>query len=154
MLMRKARRLLLLATGLMVLCSGSFNWLNDQLPINASFGQMLSSVIAQLSGGSVIINLSVLNQITLSTVLFVLGVIIMIAAVLGSKAIALAGALLVGLVTAGWFIMYDLSFTDLFTNFTVLGLGTQMSLAGIILVLLIVLLPRLKLPGKGGSSAS
>ena len=63
-----------MVAGLMVLCSGSLAWINGQMPINASFGTMLSQAITTIFGGSVTISIALLNQISMAAVLFVVGV--------------------------------------------------------------------------------
>ena len=142
------RRLVLMVAGLMVLCSGSLSWINGQMPINASFGTMLSQAITTIFGGSVTISIALLNQISMAAVLFVVGVIILVAAVLGSRAIAIVGAAVSALIVAMWIIATNISLDGLINNFTRLGAGTNLVIISIVITLLVVLLPKLHKPSK------
>lgn len=146
--MKTMRRLVLMVAGLMVLCSGSLAWINGQMPINASFGAMLSQAITTIFGGSVTISIALLNQISMAAVLFVVGVIILVAAVLGSRAIAIVGAAISALIVAMWIIATNISLDGLINNFTRLGAGTNLVIISIVTTLLVVLLPKLHKPSK------
>ena len=145
-----------MVAGLMVLCSGSLAWINGQMPIkingqmpiNASFGTMLSQAITTIFGGSVTISIALLNQISMAAVLFVVGVIILVAAVLGSRAIAIVGATVSALIVAMWIIATNISLDGLINNFTRLGTGTNLVIISIVTTLLVVLLPKLHKPSK------
>ena len=146
--MKASRRLMLMTAGLMLLCSSSFAWIGGQMPINASFGNLLSTSIATISGHSISINISALNQISMAAILFVVGVIVLTASVLGSRLAAIVGVIISVIATAILIISTGISLDGLINNFAGLGTGTHLAMGGILLALLSILLPRLHLPGR------
>ena len=77
-------------------------WINGQLPANTSFGRLLSSAIHNLSGGSVTLDVELLNSIHMAPVIFVLAIILLVSATLGSKLVGLVGTLLVVFIIYLW----------------------------------------------------
>lgn len=146
--MKTGRRLILMVAGLLVLCSSSLAWIDGQLPINTSFGTALSTTIDTLSGHSINLSISFLNQISMAAVLFVVGVILLISSVLGSRIIALVSALLTVAATLIWIIATGISLDGFINHFTGLGTGTHLALLGIVIALLAILFPRLHWPGR------
>ena len=146
--MRSSRRLMLMVAGLLILCSNSFAWIDGQMPINASFGKMLSTLLSSVTSGSIMIDIAIIDQISMAAVLFVIGVICLIAAVLGSRAIAIISTLLSALIVAMWAISTGISIDSLFNHFNGLGTGTHLAILSIILSLVALILPRLHLPGR------
>lgn len=143
MLMKKGRRLIVMIAGLMIMSSSSLPWLNSIMPVNTSFGELLSGFLASISGGAVIVNLAALNQISMAAVLFAIGIITLVGSVLGSKPIALIGALCSVLSLAMWFMGNNTDFITVFTDFFHLGLGTQLLAGGALLTVIAVLMPRI-----------
>ena len=147
--MKRGRRLVVMIAGLMTMCSSSLPWIGGAMPLNTSFGHMLSSFLGTVSGGAVMINLAALNQIPMAAVLFVLGVASIISAVLGSKPIAILAAVLDIIITSMWFMSANLDLGNLFTDFMQLGLGTQLGIGSAALGILAVAMPKLLRPGGG-----
>lgn len=127
----------------MIMVSSSLPWINGSLPINASFGQMLSNALSVVSNGSITLSIAPINQISMMAVLFVVGVIILIGAVLGSKPVGLIGALLAFLVMVMWFSFADLSIDGIISYIGSLGSGTHLVMGGIVIALIAILLPQL-----------
>lgn len=146
--MKTGRRLILMTAGLLVLCSSSLAWIDGQMPINTSFGAALSTMVSTVSNHSVTLNISFLNQISMAAVLFVAGVIILVASVLGSRIIALVSAFLAIIITLMWIIATGISLDGFINHFAGLGTGTHLALLGIIIALLAILFPRLHWPGR------
>ena len=73
-------------------------WINGQLPANTGFGRLLSSAIHNLSGGSVTLDVELLNSIYMAPVIFLLAIVLLVSATLGSKLVGLVGTLLVVLI--------------------------------------------------------
>lgn len=142
--MRSHRRLLLMVAGLMILCSCNFAWFNYVQPAKASFGLILSTAIADLTGGSVLINIAILNQLSMAAILFSLGVIVLIASVLGSKPIGLVANLLVFLTLLMWLNYAGISLDGFVYGFGQLGAGAHLAIAGLVLSLITILFPRLR----------
>lgn len=148
--MKTGRRLILMTAGLLVLCSSSLAWIDGQMPINTSFGAALSTMVSTVSNHSVALNISFLNQISMAAVLFVAGVIILVASVLGSRIIALVSTILAVVITLMWIIATGISLDGFINHFAGLGTGTHLALLGIIIALLTILFPRLHWPGRSG----
>lgn len=146
--MKTGRRLILMTAGLLVLCSSSLAWIDGQMPINTSFGAALSTMVSAVSNHSVTLNISFLNQISMAAVLFVAGVIILVASVLGSRIIALVSTILAVVITLMWIIATGISLDGFINHFTGLGTGTHLALLGIIIALLAILFPRLHWPSR------
>ena len=146
--MKTGRRLILMTAGLLVLCSSSLAWIDGQMPINTSFGAALSTMVSTVSNHSVTLNISFLNQISMAAVLFVAGVIILVASVLGSRIIALVSTILAVVITLMWIIATGISLDGFINHFAGLGTGTHLALLGIIIALLVILFPRLHWPGR------
>lgn len=142
------QRLVLMIAGLLVICSCSLAWINGLAPINIGLGKLLSTTIHSLSNGSVLFDIKFLDDISMMSVTFAVGVVIMIAVALGSKAVSLLGLLLTLAVIALWLIGSGLNFSDIITSFNALGIGTQLALISIILILIALILPKVKLPHK------
>lgn len=123
-------------------------WINGQLPADTSFGRLLSSAIHNLSGGSVTLDVELLNSIHMAPVIFVLAIVLLISATLGSKLVGLVGALLVVLIVYLWLSYNSFSPGDIFGRFGQLGMGTQLAMGGALLSLLATLCPALHLPGR------
>lgn len=130
-------------SGLMIIASSSLPWINGSLPINASFSQMLSNALSVISNGSISISIAPINQISMMAVLFVIGVIVLVGAVLGSKPIGLAGSLFAILVIIMWFVFAGLSLDGIISNIGSLGSGTHLIMGGIAIALIAILLPQL-----------
>ena len=77
-------------------------WINGQLPANTGFGRLLSSAIHNLSGGSVTLDVELLNSIHMAPVIFILAIVLLVSATLGSKLVGLVGTLLVVLIVYLW----------------------------------------------------
>ena len=146
--MRAGRRLLLMAAGLMVLCSSSLAWINGQMPIDTSLGAIISATVSTLSNHAITLDIAVLDNISVAATLFTIGVIILIAAVLGSRFIGLFGIILSVATMVLWAISAHLQLHDLVTQFWSWGMGIKLALIGTLLSLLVTLLPRLRLPGR------
>ena len=132
-----------MVAGLMVLVSGSLPWVNGSLPINASFGLMLSNALSVISNGSISISIAPINQISMMAVLFAIGVIIIAGAVLGSKPIGLIGSLFAFLTMVMWFMFAQLSLDGIISHIGGLGAGTHLVMGGIAIALIAILLPQL-----------
>lgn len=146
--MKSLQRLVLMMAGLLVICSSNFVWLNNVRPVDVSFGYVLSSAIHGLSGGSIVFSIDLLNRLSMAVVAFTVGVVIMVAVALGSKAVSLLGLLLIVATIALWSISYNLDFTNLLAKFGQLGFGTQLAAVGGILIIIALVLPKIKLPHK------
>lgn len=123
-------------------------WINGKLPADTSFGRLLSSAIHNLSGGSVTLDVELLNSIHMAPVIFVLAIVLLISATLGSKLVGLVGTLLVVLIVYLWLNYNSFSPGDIFGRFGQLGMGTQLAMGGALLSLLATLCPALHLPGR------
>lgn len=123
-------------------------WINGQLPADTSFGRLLSSAIHNLSGGSVTLNVELLNSIHMAPVIFILAIVLLVSATLGSKLVGLVGTLLVVLIVYLWLNYNSFSPGDIFGRFGQLGMGTQLAMGGALLSLLATLCPALHLPGR------
>ena len=137
-----------MSAGLLVLCSSSLAWIDGQMPINTSFGTALSTMIGTMSNHGIALNIPFLNQISMAAALFVVGVIILIASVLGSRAIALVSIILSAIATTMWIIATGISLDGFINHFAGLGTGTHLALLGIAIALFAVLFPRLHWPGR------
>ena len=98
-------------------------WINGQLPANTGFGRLLSSAIHSLSGGSVTLDVELLNSIHMAPVIFVLIVYL-------------------------WLSYNSFGPGDIFGRFGQLGVGTQLAMGSALLSLLATLCPTLHLPGR------
>lgn len=123
-------------------------WINGQLPADTSFGRLLSSAIHNLSGGSVTLDVELLNSIHMAPVIFVLAIVLLVSATLGSKLVGLVGTLLVVLIIYLWLSYNSFGLGDIFGRFGQLGMGTQLAMSGALLSLLATLCPALHLPGR------
>ena len=123
-------------------------WINGQLPADTSFGRLLSSAIHNLSGGSVTLDVELLNSIHMAPVIFILAIVLLVSATLGSKLVGLVGTLLVVLIVYLWLSYNSFSPGDIFGRFGQLGMGTQLAMGGALLSLLATLCPALHLPGR------
>lgn len=123
-------------------------WINGQLPANTGFGRLLSSAIHNLSGGSVTLDVELLNSIHMAPVIFVLAIVLLVSATLGSKLVGLVGTLLVVLIVYLWLSYNSFGPGDIFGRFGQLGMGTQLAMGGALLSLLTTLCPALHLPGR------
>ena len=123
-------------------------WINGQLPANTGFGRLLSSAIHNLSGGSVTLDVELLNSIHMAPVIFILAIVLLVSATLGSKLVGLVGTLLVVLIVYLWLSYNSFSPGDIFGRFGQLGMGTQLAMGGALLSLLATLCPALHLPGR------
>ena len=123
-------------------------WINGQLPADTSFGRLLSSAIHNLSGGSVTLDVELLNSIHMAPVIFILAIVLLISATLGSKLVGLVGTLLVVLIVYLWLNYNSFSPGDIFGRFGQLGVGTQLAMGSALLSLLATLCPTLRLPGR------
>ena len=132
-----------MVSGLMIMVSSSLPWINGSLPINASFGQMLSNTLSVISNGSISISIAPINQISMMAILFIIGVVVLVGAVLGSKPIGLIGSLFAFLAMIMWFIFANLSLDGIISHIGSLGSGTHLIMGGIIIALIAILLPQL-----------
>lgn len=123
-------------------------WINGQLPANTGFGRLLSSAIHNLSGGSVTLDVELLNSIHMAPVIFVLAIVLLVSATLGSKLVGLVGTLLVVLIVYLWLNYNSFGPGDIFGRFGQLGVGTQLAMGGALLSLLATLCPTLHLPSR------
>ena len=123
-------------------------WINGQLPADTSFGRLLSSAIHNLSGGSVTLNVELLNSIHMAPVIFILAIVLLVSATLGSKLVGLVGTLLVVLIIYLWLSHNSFGPGDIFGRFGQLGMGTQLAMGGALLSLFATLCPTLRLPGR------
>ena len=105
-------------------------------------------MIDTMSNHGIALNIPFLNQISMAAVLFVAGVIILVASVLGSRIIALVSAVLAIIITLMWIIATGISLDGFINHFAGLGTGTHLALLGIIIALLAILFPRLHWPGR------
>lgn len=123
-------------------------WINGQLPADTSFGRLLSSAIHNLSGGSVTLDVELLNSIHMAPVIFVLAIVLLVSATLGSKLVGLVGTLLVVLIVYLWLNYNSFGPGDIFGRFGQLGVGTQLAMGSALLSLLATLCPTLHLSGR------
>ncbi len=123
-------------------------WINGQLPADTSFGRLLSSAIHNLSGGSVTLDVELLNSIHMAPVIFILAIVLLVSATLGSKLVGLVGTLLVVLIVYLWLSYNSFGLGDIFGRFGQLGVGTQLAMGSALLSLLATLCPTLHLPGR------
>ncbi len=123
-------------------------WINGQLPADTSFGRLLSSAIHNLSGGSITLDVELLNSIHMAPVIFVLAIVLLVSATLGSKLVGLVGTLLVVLIVYLWLNYNSFGPGDIFGRFGQLGMGTQLAMGSALLSLLATLCPTLHLPGR------
>ena len=123
-------------------------WINGQLPADTSFGRLLSSTIHNLSGGSITLDVELLNSIHMTPVIFILAIVLLVSATLGSKLVGLVGTLLVVLIVYLWLSYNSFSPGDIFGRFGQLGMGTQLAMGSALLSLLATLCPTLHLPGR------
>ena len=123
-------------------------WINGQLPADASFGRLLSSAIHNLSGGSVTLDVELLNSIHMAPVIFILAIVLLVSATLGSKLVGLVGTLLVVLIVYLWLSYNSFGLGDIFGRFGQLGMGTQLAMGSALLSLFATLCPTLHLPGR------
>lgn len=123
-------------------------WINGQLPADTSFGRLLSSAIHNLSGGFVTLDVELLNSIHMAPVIFVLAIILLVSATLGSKLVGLVGTLLVVLIVYLWLNYNSFGPGDIFGRFGQLGMGTQLAMGSALLSLFATLCPTLHLPGR------
>lgn len=123
-------------------------WINGQLPADTSFGRLLSSAIHNLSGGSVTLDVELLNSIHMAPVIFVLAIVLLVSATLGSKLVGLVGTLLVVLIVYLWLSYNSFGLGDIFGRFGQLGMGTQLAMGSALLSLFATLCPTLHLPGR------
>lgn len=123
-------------------------WINGQLPADTSFGRLLSSAIHNLSGGSVTLDVELLNSIHMAPVIFVLAIILLVSATLGSKLVGLVGTLLVVLIVYLWLNYNSFGPGDIFGRFGQLGMGAQLAMGSALLSLFATLCPTLHLPGR------
>lgn len=123
-------------------------WINGQLPADTSFGRLLSSAIHNLSGGSVTLDVELLNSIHMAPVIFILAIVLLVSATLGSKLVGLVGTLLVVLIVYLWLSYNSFGLGDIFGRFGQLGVGTQLAMGSALLSLLATLCPTLRLPGR------
>ncbi|MDO4271616.1 MAG: hypothetical protein Q4C83_01370 [Candidatus Saccharibacteria bacterium] len=142
--MKSGRRLLLMAAGLLTVCSCSLAWIDQIMPANIKLGTLITSTVTTLFGNAVIINVDLLDHINLLMTLFVIGVIIMAAAATGSKAVAAIGLILAMLAIVMNLIASGLGLFNIFTNFANLGLGMQLAMLACLLILFVLLLPKIK----------
>ena len=77
-------------------------------------------------------------------VLFVIGAIVLVGAVLGSKPIGLVGSLFAFLAIIMWFIFAGLSLDGIISHIGSLGSGTHLIMGGIAIALIAILLPQLR----------
>ena len=123
-------------------------WINGQLPVDTSFGRLLSSAIHNLSGGSVTLDVELLNSIHMAPVIFILAIVLLVSATLGSKLVGLVGTLLVVLIVYLWLSYNSFGLGDIFGRFGQLGMGTQLAMGSALLSLFATLCPTLHLPGR------
>ena len=123
-------------------------WINGQLPADTGFGRLLSSAIHNLSGGSVTLDVELLNSIHMAPVIFILAIVLLVSATLGSKLVGLVGTLLVVLIVYLWLSYNSFGLGDIFGRFGQLGMGTQLAMGSALLSLLATLCPTLHLPGR------
>jgi hypothetical protein len=139
---------MMMVAGILLLCSSQMTWINGQLPANTGFGRLLSSAIHSLSGGSVTLDVELLNSIHMAPVIFILAIVLLVSATLGSKLVGLVGTLLVVLIVYLWLSYNSFSPGDIFGRFGQLGMGTQLAMGSALLSLLATLCPALHLPGR------
>lgn len=147
--MKTNRRVALMVGALLIMCSGSFAWMGGQMPGQSSFGTMFTNALQAVSGGALIISLDFLNQINMTTVLFAVSVIMLLAAVVGAKPFAIGSTILSTLLVLMWLFNGGVELSSLFSSLGSLGTGTIMAIGGALVGLLAVLMPKLSLPGKG-----
>lgn len=138
--MSRIKQLATMAAGIGVLCSSALSWLSGEAPGTIGLGGLISNFVQSVSGGNVIINLGVLDQVAVSIVLFLIGVGIVASAVLSSRKLAVICSLLLLAIVIMWFVHAGLDLAAIVTNFGALGLGTDIALAGLITTLICVIL--------------
>ena len=139
---------MMMVAGILLLCSSQMTWINGQLPVDTSFGRLLSSAIHNLSGGSVTLDVELLNSIHMAPVIFILAIVLLVSATLGSKLVGLVGTLLVVLIVYLWLSYNSFGLGDIFGRFGQLGMGTQLAMGSALLSLFATLCPTLHLPGR------
>ena len=98
-------------------------WINGQLPADTSFGRLLSSAIHNLSGGSITLDVELLNSIHMAPVIFVLAIVLLVSATLGSKLVGLVGTLLVVVVVYLWVSHNSIGPSEIFCAIVQSGYG-------------------------------
>lgn len=86
------------------------------------------------------INLGVIDQIAVAVLLFFIGVIIIASAVLNSRKLSVIGGLLVLAIIIMWLLPSGLSLTSIISNFSSLGLGTNLAIIGMVITFASVIL--------------
>lgn len=147
--MNTNRRVALMVAALLIMCSGTFVWIGGQMPASSSFGTMFTNALQAVSGGSLIISLQILDQINMSLVLFIVSVIMLLAAVLGAKPFAIGSVILATLTVLMWLFNGGVELASIFSSLGSLGTGTIMAISGAVIALLATLMPKINLPGKG-----
>ena len=138
--MEKIRRLGTMLAGIAVLCSSSLPWINSAAPNGVGIGSLISGFVKYISGGNAMINLGVIDQIAVAVLLFFIGVIIIASAVLNSRKLSVIGGLLVLAIIIMWLLPSGLSLTSIISNFSSLGLGTNLAIIGMVITFASVIL--------------
>lgn len=141
--MKSLRRLLLMACGLVILSSASFSWFGFLQPGYATLGQIISDTLANLFGNAITINIAWLNTINCAQVIFSLGVLTIMAAVLSSKPLSLISFALSLLFVVIWAISIQYNLLSIIPSFLSLGIGLQMMLLANLAALAITIAPKL-----------
>lgn len=147
--MKTNRRVALMVAALLIMCSGTFAWLGGAMPGQTSFGTMFTNALQAVSGGALIVSLQFLDQINMSLILFIVSVVMLLAAVLGVKPFAIGSAILAALTVLMWLFNGGVELSSIFGSLGTLGTGTVMALGGVVVALLATLMPKINLPGKG-----
>lgn len=145
--MNTNRRVGLLVAGLLILCSAGLPWIGNSSPASTSFGSMFTNALTAISGGNLVVHATLLDGVMMSIILFVVAAIVLFAAVLSVKAIAIGSMIIALLTVLMWLFNGGVSIAAVFGSPGSMGLGTVLALVGVIIGFLAILLPKIKLPG-------
>lgn len=128
--MDKIRRLSAMIAGVCVLCSSSLPWIDGASPGDVGIGRIITDFISFISGGNAVISFGILDQVAVSAILFLLGIVILASAVLSSRKLAVIGGLLTILVVLMWLLPTGIGLASIVNGFGALGIGTDLAIIG------------------------
>lgn len=144
-----------MACGLVILSSASFNWFGFLKPGDTTLGAALNQTLANLFGNAITLNISWLDTINYAQIIFFLGVLTIMAAVLSSKPLSLISFALCSLFIVIWAISINYNLVSIATAFPSLGIGMQMTLVANLAALVVTIMPGIgKLIPKPKSASS
>lgn len=133
--MKSARRLGLLASGLLIICSSQFAWSSSVSPMHASLFRLVRTILRYFHT-NLPFDIAWMINIKYSVLLFCVGVIMLVAATLGHKSLSwIAFVLSAIIISIGMLVLFIGSFNSLNTGF-------YLALAGILVGLFSLVMPR------------